>query len=182
MNTESNSKHKTHHGRPDLIGEHLWGDMGQLILFFIFMTVWITDSFFFKYSVFFSGHVPNYIRIILAVIILIFSGILARKGLKIVFGEVREKPEIINKGVFRIVRHPIYLGSILLYLGLIMFSLSIASFVVWIVIIIFYYLISKYEEKLLLKEFGDAYRKYMKEVPMLIPCIIKRNKQQALVM
>lgn len=176
MNTESDSKHKAHHGRPDLIGEHLWGDLGQLILFFIFMSVWITDSFFFKYSIFLSEYVPNYIRIALGVIILIFSGIFARKGLKIVFGEVREKPEIINKGVFRIVRHPIYLGSILLYLGMIMFSLSLASFVVWILIIVFYYLISKYEEKLLLKEFGDEYRQYMNEVPMLIPCLIKRKR------
>jgi len=34
----------------DLTGEHRLGDAGQLVLFIIFMAVWITDSFFFKYS------------------------------------------------------------------------------------------------------------------------------------
>ena len=107
--------------------------------------------------------------------ILIISGILAKYGLGIVFGEVRDKPEIIEKGVFKIVRHPIYLGSILLYLGLTILTCSIASAVLWILIVIFYYYISKYEEKLLLNEFGEEYKNYMKRVPMLIPMKFKKN-------
>jgi protein-S-isoprenylcysteine O-methyltransferase Ste14 len=164
-----NNRLKKHGERKDLIGEHTFGDQGQLILLGIFLIVWITDSFFFKYSTVLLDKIPNSIRLIIGLPILFISGYLAIKGLRIVFDEVREKPEIIEKGVFKIVRHPIYLGSILFYLGLIILTSSIASAVVWIIIIIFYYYISKYEEKLLIEEFGTKYKKYMERVPMLIP-------------
>ncbi len=164
-----NNKQKKHGERKDLIGEHTFGDQGQLILLVIFLIVWITDSFFFKYSTLLLDNIPNSIRLIIGLPILFISGYLAIKGLRIVFDEVREKPEIIEKGVFKIVRHPIYLGSILFYLGLIILTSSIASAVVWIIIIIFYYYISRYEEKLLIEEFGTKYKKYMERVPMLIP-------------
>ncbi len=104
-------------------------------------------------------------------VILLISGYLAKSGLSIVFGEVREEPCVIKKGVFAVVRHPVYLGSILLYLGLLMFTLSIMSAIVWIIIVAFYYFISKHEEKLLLGKFGEEYEDYMKKVPMLIPRI-----------
>ena len=83
---------------------------------------------------------------------------------------------MIDKGVFAIVRHPIYLGSILTYLGLLCFSLSIASTAVWILIIVFYWLISRYEEKLLIGRFGDEYLEYRKKVPMLFPLKLSGHK------
>ena len=90
-------------------------------------------------------------------------------GMKTVFGEVREKPQVIRKGVFGIVRHPIYLAEILTYLGLLLISLSIVSAVIWVLAIIFLFIISRYEERLLLDFFGEEYREYMNEVPMWIP-------------
>ncbi len=172
----NNNKTKRHDNRKDLIGEHASGDLGQLILLVIFIIIWISDSFFLKYSTLSSDTIPNIVRMIIGFPILIISGILAKYGLGIVFGEIREKPEIIEKGVFKIVRHPIYLGSILLYLGMIVLTCSIASAILWIIIVIFYYYISKYEEKLLLKEFDEEYEDYRKRVPMLIPMKFKKVK------
>ncbi len=169
-------KTKRHGERKDLIGEHAFGDLGQIIFLIIFLIIWISDSFFLEYSTLSLDTIPNMIRMIIGFPILIISGICAKFGLGIVFGEVREKPEIIEKGVFNIVRHPIYLGSILLYLGLIILTCSIASAILWIIIVIFYYYISKYEEKLLLKEFGRDYEKYIERVPMLIPMKFKKAK------
>lgn len=169
-----NNKTKRHDDRTDLVGEHAFGDIGQIIFLIIFSIVWISDSFFFKYSTISLDTIPNMVRMIIGFPILILSGIFAKYGLGIVFGEVRKKPEIIEKGVFNIVRHPIYFGSILLYLGLTILTCSIASAIVWIIIVIFYYYISRYEEKLLLKEFGKEYKSYMERVPMLIP--IKFNR------
>jgi protein-S-isoprenylcysteine O-methyltransferase Ste14 len=37
------------------------------------------------------------------------------------------------------------------------------------VITVFYWYISRYEEKLLIDRFGDEYRDYRKKVPMLFP-------------
>jgi protein-S-isoprenylcysteine O-methyltransferase Ste14 len=104
---------------------------------------------------------------------------MARSGMKIVFGEFREKPEVIRKGIFGIVRHPVYLSEILFYLSLLIFRTSLAALAIWIIGIGFFHYISRYEEKLLLQRFGDEYRKYMEDVPMFLPKIkIKRNNEK----
>jgi protein-S-isoprenylcysteine O-methyltransferase Ste14 len=90
-------------------------------------------------------------------------------GLRIVFAEVRESPSVICKGVFGIVRHPIYLSEVVLYLGLLMLNMSLAAGVVWLGAAVFLYYLSRYEEKLLLKRFGDDYRSYIREVGMWAP-------------
>jgi protein-S-isoprenylcysteine O-methyltransferase Ste14 len=92
----------------------------------------------------------------------------------IVFGEKRENPGVIRKSVFKVVRHPIYLSEILLYLGFIMLSLSIAALCVWFISILFLFYICRYEEKLLLARFGEEYRNYMDDVGMWIPRLWKR--------
>jgi protein-S-isoprenylcysteine O-methyltransferase Ste14 len=160
--------------RDDLTGEHRLGGAGQLVIFLAFMAVWITDSFFFEYSSFLNNYIPFAAQITLGIICLAIAGCLAITGLKIVFVEVMEEPGVIRKSVFRIVRHPIYMGEILLYLGLLFFSTSLAAVGVWIVIIAFLHYISRHEEKLLLERFGDDYRQYMKDVPMYFPRLRRR--------
>lgn len=168
---------KRHKERPDLAGEHTWGDVGQVILFILFFTIWIIDSFVLNLSTLPDGFLPWYFRVPLAVVILVLSSYLARSGLKAVFGTRRLIPVVIREGIFNRVRHPIYLGAILLYLGMIVLTLSLLSAAFWIIIILFYYFISKYEEKILVHEFGDQYRNYMDEVPMLLPNPFKTKKK-----
>jgi protein-S-isoprenylcysteine O-methyltransferase Ste14 len=167
---------KRHETRKDLAGEHKLGDLGQIIFLAIFLVVWITDSFFVKYSTQFSDYAPFYIRIALSFVILIISGYLARKGLTAVFVKVREKPIVIRNGVFSFVRHPIYLGAILLYLSILAVCFSIVSLFVWIVIILFYIYLCKHEEKLLIAKYGNDYEQYKLETPMLLPRLIRRKK------
>jgi protein-S-isoprenylcysteine O-methyltransferase Ste14 len=174
MNTNNKSNWK-HVNREDLTGEHALGDIGQIILLLIFLTAWITDSFIIKYSAFITDYIPLYIKIPLGVIVIFSSGYLAMSGLRIVFGETREPSMVIRKGVFNKVRHPIYLGSLLFYIGLLVFSFSIGAAVILVVIISFYIAISRHEEKLLLQKFGKEYEDYMKEVPMLIPRIYPKH-------
>jgi len=155
--------------REDLTGEHRVGDIGQVVLAVLFMTIWITDAHSLKWTTFLNQYVPVGIRIPIGVVILLLSGYLVITGLYIVFGEERGKPAVIRKSVFHIVRHPIYLSEILLYLGLIILNISLAAIVVWIIAIAFLHYISRYEERLLLARFGEEYEQYMKEVPMWIP-------------
>jgi protein-S-isoprenylcysteine O-methyltransferase Ste14 len=76
--------------------------------------------------------------------------------------------------VFNYVRHPIYLGEILFYLGLLMLSMSLAAFLVWLMTIGFLHYISRHEERLLLARFGTDYEQYMRAVPMWIPQLKKK--------
>jgi protein-S-isoprenylcysteine O-methyltransferase Ste14 len=175
MTEDKHSNIRRHHDREDLAGEHVFGDLGQLILLIIFLTAWIIDSFFVHYSTFTAKSIPLFVRIPAAALILLISGYIAKAGLKIVFGEVREVPVVIREGVFAVVRHPVYLGAILLYLGLIALTFSLISAVIWIFIIAFYHFIAGKEEKLLLEKFGKEYETYIRDVPMWLPRIIRKK-------
>jgi len=160
---------KKHEGHPHLTGEHKYGDRGQLFLFFLFLGIWILDSFVFHYSNFLMNIVPDYVRLAAAGISLFAAWYLARGGMKAVFGTQREKPEVISEGVFRIVRHPIYTGALLFYLTAILSTLSLISGAFWLLIIGFYIYISRYEEGILAETFGNDYLEYKKKTGMLFP-------------
>ena len=170
---ENNLKRKMHENREDLIGEHKFGDTGQIVLFFLFFIIWIVDCFVFQFSVILFHTIPLIIKLPFALIVLGIAFYLARISLKIIFDEVREKPEVIKKGVYLYVRHPMYLAAILLYLSFLIFSFSFAAFLIWIFIFLFYHFIARYEEKLLLEHLGENYKQYKKSVPMWIPKLIK---------
>jgi protein-S-isoprenylcysteine O-methyltransferase Ste14 len=161
--------------RNDLAGEHRLGDAGQIILACLFAVVWISDSFILKYTTFLNQHVSVVVRVPLGVIFFILSGSLSKTGLSIVFKEVRKEPGVIRKGVFGLVRHPIYLGEILLYLGFIALNLSLAAVSVWLLAVGFLHYFSRHEERLLLAKFGDQYRQYMRDVPMWIPRLRRKS-------
>ena len=160
---------RRHENRPDLAGEYKWNDLIQAILLFLFLGIWIFDSFFLRYSTFLSEYVSICIRIPLGLLFIFLSGYLTKKGLDVVFGKVRETPSVIREGIFLRVRHPVYLGVILLYLGLIVFTLSIVSAVLLIFICVYYHFTARHEEKLLIRKFGKDYENYIKEVPMWFP-------------
>ena len=178
MNLEKSTKHHggRHAGRDDLTGEHKGGDIGQLICLVLYLAIWIPDSFIFHWTNFLTDGVVWYCYTIPGILVLTASGYLAFKGLRIVFGEIRETPHVITNGVFSVVRHPIYLGSILFYVGEVIMTLSLASLAFTVVIIIFYWYISRHEEKLLIEKYGDEYRDYMKKVPMLFPLKLRKQK------
>jgi len=119
--------------------------------------------------------VPNYIRVPTAGLVLLGGWYLARGGMKAVFGTARENPEVISTGVFRIVRHPIYTGAILFYLGASLITMSIASAAFLLVIITFYITISRYEERILTEAFGNDYLEYKNKTGMLFPKLVKSN-------
>ncbi|MHA1911155.1 MAG: methyltransferase family protein [Candidatus Kariarchaeaceae archaeon] len=167
---EDNTKRKifsysAHEGREDLLGEHKLGDIGQLTCLIVFLTVWITDSFIYELSTFLSTSVPFYARSIIGVPMAITAFIMARKGLKEVFQKVRDPPEVITTGAFAHSRHPIYLSEMILYLSLVVATLSLVSLIVLVPIYLFLTYIAKTEEKLMLENFGDEYKEYMEKVP-----------------
>jgi protein-S-isoprenylcysteine O-methyltransferase Ste14 len=155
--------------RDDLSGEHPLGDAGQLVLACLFIAIWVLDMFVLKYTTLLNKFIPLFIRIPLGVALVSVSFYLAAMGLHIVFGERREKPAVITKSVFGITRHPIYLSEILLYLGLLMMSLSLAAAFVCGIAILFLHHISRHEERLLLARFGEEYSQYIQKVPMWLP-------------
>ncbi len=125
-----------------------------------------------------KGKIPDYIRVPLASLVLVNAWILARRGMKAVFGTEREKAELIDTGVFRVIRHPIYARAILFYLGAILITLSIISAAFWLVIVAAYILIARYEERILAEAFGLKYISYKRKSGMFLPKIFKSSRTQ----
>jgi protein-S-isoprenylcysteine O-methyltransferase Ste14 len=173
--TESQPQFDESSNREDLTGEHAFTDTGQLILLGIFLVTWITDSFIFHYSVFLQSYVPLYVRLPAGIIVLIFSALLGSSAHRAVFGKAKLETGPITRGVFSIIRHPMYFGSGLFFFGLMIITLSIASAAVCVLIFIFYYLVSKFEETLLLQRYGTLYEGYRTRVPMLFPLKLRRK-------
>jgi len=85
---------------------------------------------------------------------------------------VKENHRIIKNGIYKIIRHPSYLGSLVSFIG---FGISLNNFVSFIIIILpitiaFIHRI-EIEEKLLLKQFEIDYSEYVKKTYRLIPKI-----------
>ena len=151
-------------------GEHPFGDTGQLIAFGLFLIVWAGDSFFLRLSTFLSAYVPLYILLAILGIMFILAIYLFRSGHAVVEHEQRPDKVVIN-GAFRYVRHPLYLASILTYLGLAISTLSLISVALFLGIFIFYNYIASYEEKLLEVKFGEEYKKYKEKTGKWLPRI-----------
>ncbi len=83
---------------------------------------------------------------------------------------------LVISGAFGHVRNPLYLGNILLYVGIGIMSNALFPYLQIFALIFFYIqyrLIIIAEEKYLKSTFGKAYEKYYNSVPRLIPRITK---------
>jgi len=169
MTNQNNLKAKKHDERPDLTGEHPFGDLGQLIFLILFLGVWVADIFFIDLIELEYLNIPKWIYLPIGSLILIWGFILAKKSSKLIFGTKRSKPEVVNDKIYDKVRHPMYLGALLFYLGVSVLMYSLPLFIMFIAIFLFYNFIAKHEEKLLLNQFGDSYANYMKKVKRWIP-------------
>ncbi len=75
---------------------------------------------------------------------------------------------LVISGPFAHVRNPLYVGNILLYLGLGIMSMSLFPYLQIIAILFFivqYHFIVKEEEEFLKTKFSDDYKKYLDNVP-----------------
>lgn len=163
------NKKQSHENRIDLAGEYKWGDIGQIIFLIVFIIGMISDFFLLRISGSWEYLISWYFRFIVFIIIIFIAGYFSQRAHRKVFKERRQKLIVIKTDVYAIIRHPMYFGSILLYLGFVILSFSLIALLVFIIIIIFYYYLCCFEERILIEKLGDEYKNYMKKVPMLIP-------------
>jgi protein-S-isoprenylcysteine O-methyltransferase Ste14 len=69
--------------------------------------------------------------------------------------------EAVNKGMYRISRHPLYLFYGIMPLGIVVATLSIPLFIVWALCMVFTHFMILREERFCLKTYPD----YMQKVP-----------------
>lgn len=84
--------------------------------------------------------------------------------------QIISNQKLVDKGIYRYIRHPIYTGDILLLIGL---ELALNSWLVLGIIVLIPYIIwqAKAEESILINAFPD-YNAYQKNTKMFIPFLI----------
>lgn len=155
------------HNREDIGKEHPANHPGQILGALLFFSVKISELLFLSWGV--LQHRNLFIQIPLAAAFLVLAVYLIRSGLKTVFGEKRDPPEVIRKGVFKWVRHPVYAGAMLIMISLLIFRPSLLSLGALTANFIFYNWMASYEEGLLIKMYGQDYLDYMNEVGRWLP-------------
>lgn len=84
----------------------------------------------------------------------------------------REGQKLKTDGMYRLVRHPSYLGGLMIITGI---ALGMSTLISFLIVTIPVFLAFNYrmivEERLLLESFGDNYREYAKKTKRIIPYI-----------
>ncbi len=83
----------------------------------------------------------------------------------------RAKGKLVTNGIYNIIRHPQYLGLILIIIGFIIQWPTILTIIMAPILILIYLRLARIEEKELEQEFGEVYKNYLKKVPPFIPKI-----------
>ncbi len=115
--------------------------------------------------------IPGMILVIFGLMIIIISALQLRfqgKGLPI---SPLPPSRLVTGGLYRFSRHPIYLGALIVFLGI---ALLFSSF--WMVVlslpllVVFYSVYAlKVEEPVLIERYGDEYHQYRSRVPLIFP-------------
>lgn len=111
-------------------------------------------------------------------IILVFTGLLVLISSRYELGnnwthgaeyQIKKEHKLVTSGIYGFIRHPIYLGIILVYTGGEMVAQSYLWLLFFLILLISAYIQGKREEELLLNYFGNKYELYVGKTKMLIP-------------
>jgi len=167
------------------IGE-IYGFISGWGFFFFWMGIWVSPQPRFTISILqnLSVLLPvidfsiPLLHLIICIPLLITGAWLAIKGVKettLKVAETHRTETIVTTGVYSIVRHPQYLGGLLAHVGISFLLSAQYSLLLTPLMVVLIYLISRKEEKELIREFGKEYEDYKKKVPMLIPKLRSRS-------
>jgi protein-S-isoprenylcysteine O-methyltransferase Ste14 len=81
----------------------------------------------------------------------------------------RAKDRLATAGIYRYVRHPQYLGILLVTAGWLVHWPTLPGLLMWPVLVLLYHRLSVREEGFLTAKFGDEYRGYAARTPRLLP-------------
>lgn len=81
-------------------------------------------------------------------------------------GFIEHTTVLIERGTYRVIRHPLYFGLALWSIGLMLLIQLISSAILGMIALFCFWMASKKEDEYNIKKFGDNYRDYMNKIPM----------------
>ena len=99
----------------------------------------------------------------------IFGGFILLSAAWKVLYDAQSRHTLATTGVYEYVRHPQYIGFIVIMLGFLLQWPTLLTLLMFPVLVVMYVRLARMEEREAIAEFGDAYRAYMDRVPGFIP-------------
>ena len=122
---------------------------------------------------------PNSPYFLLGIVLIVIGEMIRLRSVSFAGGETRTMnvgaSSICKSGPYSIVRNPLYIGNVMIYVGFAFVAGSVyvvtISLITLIYFLIQYSLIISLEEEALEEKFGDEYITYKKSVPSILPKI-----------
>jgi protein-S-isoprenylcysteine O-methyltransferase Ste14 len=130
-------------------------------------TKWLS-AFFLPHMVVPPDDFLKFVRVMGSVLFVLGMAIFFVCALQVYVHKFLKKGTVL-KGLYSTIRHPQYAGLGIAGIGLSILWPRFLIPVLWLVMIVLYYFLSKDEEKRMLKQFPDAYRSYMERTGMFLP-------------
>jgi protein-S-isoprenylcysteine O-methyltransferase Ste14 len=112
---------------------------------------------------------------------ILIGGFIAAFGLLIralASGHLRKDQALATSGPYAYTRNPLYLGSALLAIGFLIAGRSwLASVIVAVYFVLFYYAVIRSEERDIRERFGPAFDEYARRVPLFFPRLTRTGNQ-----
>lgn len=99
-------------------------------------------------------------------LIMLVGFILIIKGWQKIYNS---KGELVTDGIYQYIRHPQYLGLIIITIGMLVQWPTLITLAMWPILTLMYYRLAKKEEKEMEEKFGEKYIEYKCKVPMFLP-------------
>jgi len=115
------------------------------------------------------------IRLVLSGIILLVGLLVVRSSIltfgidymTVVYLYFPEESEVKDHEIYSVVRHPVYMGGVLLGAAGMIFRFSVYSILLFVIVYLIFRVHIRREEHELIERFGDVYREYREKVPAL---------------
>ncbi len=107
----------------------------------------------------------GWIILVVGIVFLLLAGSSRKKG-RLSEGGIN-KEILVEGGMYAFVRHPEFLGHILIIFALILIAQHWSSLVIGATLIVLLYLAMTEEEKRNIEKFGDGYKDYIQRVPRI---------------
>jgi protein-S-isoprenylcysteine O-methyltransferase Ste14 len=164
-------------------GNWLFRHRGQLpvVLFLAAVpVVYLTDTFYLSDQV---KLILTYVAVFLSALGFVIRAIAigttpkGTSGRNTKEGQVAES--LNTKGIYSMVRHPLYLGNYFMWTGIVLFTFNFSFLVIVSLLFWLYYERIMYaEERFLERKFGEKYMNWAGRTPAFIPCFKKYERNE----
>jgi protein-S-isoprenylcysteine O-methyltransferase Ste14 len=115
------------------------------------------------------GHLGMYIGTALAMLGIVLVVLGWKEVYKRYWSKEVGQGELVTDGIYRFIRHPQYTGFMLITLGMLLDWATLPMLIMWPIMAVLYYRLARREEREMEAEFGEAYRRYLRETSMFVP-------------